>query len=141
MTPPPILELIPHRPPMLLLDRVLAFEADRVVCAARPTLGGVFVTDGAIAGVVTLEYMAQATAACLALARPDDRAVGARGLLIAARRFSIACGVIAVDTELEVVAALTATLGAAASFVCSVDALGKNLASAELTVYLPSDPI
>lgn len=141
MTLPPIVELIPHRPPMLLLDRVVSFEAGRVVCGARPSLGGIFVREGAIPGVVTLEYMAQATAACLALARPHHRALRARGFLVAARRFAIARGAIAVDTELEIVASLTAALGAAASFDCSVGALGKNLASAELTVYLASDPL
>jgi len=139
VTLPPIVDLIPHRPPMLLLDRVIAFEADRVTCGARPTLGCIFVREAAVPGVVTLEYMAQATAACLALARPRD-GVHARGLLVAARRFSITRGAIAVDTELEVVAALTATLGAAASFDCSVGALGKTLASAQLTVYLAAAP-
>ncbi len=138
---PPIVELIPHRPPMLLLERVVSFEADRVVCGARPSLGCIFVREGAIPGVATLEYMAQAAAACLALARPGGRTLGARGFLVAARRFSIVRDRIDAGTELEIVARLSAALGAAASFDCSVGALGEQLASAELTVYLASDPL
>ena len=141
MTWPPIVELIPHRPPMLLLERVLSFEADRVVCSARPTQGSIFARKGAIVAVATLEYMAQATAACLALARPHDPRARGNGLLVAIRHWSLACAEIACDTELRVVALLSATAGPAASFECRVDAAETTLASAELTVYLPSEPV
>jgi len=142
VTLPSLIELIPHRPPMLLLDRVVSFEAHRVVCAARPSHTSIFARQGAILGVVTLEYMAQATAVCLALGRPHDPAARGQGLLVAARRLLLACAEIRVDTELLVVAALSASAGRAASFDCRVDAApdGTTLASAELTVYLAEDP-
>ena len=138
MTLPAISERIPHRPPMLLLERVLHFETNRVVCSARPTGGCIFAREHAIPAVVTLEYMAQATAVCLALARPEHRSPGAFGLLVAARGFTLKSAELAFDTDLTVVALLTATLGEAASFECSVDAAGTNLASARLTVFIPS---
>jgi len=138
VTLPAISELIPHRPPMLLLDRVLHFEADRVVCSARPARDCIFARERAIPAVVTLEYMAQATAVCLALARPEHRSPGAFVLLVAARGFTLKSAELAFDTDFSVVAALTATLGEAASFDCSVDAAGTNLASARLTVFVPS---
>lgn len=142
MTLPPIIELIPHRPPMLLIERVLSFAPDRVVCAARPTHTSIFARNGAIPGVVMLEYMAQATAACLALSRPDDPGARGQGLLVAARHCSLACAEVAFDTELVVVASLSATAGRAASFDCRVAAAadGTQLASAELTVYLQAEP-
>lgn len=128
---------------MLLLDRVLSFDADRVVCAARPSHTSIFARQGAIPGVVMLEYMAQATAACLALGRPQDPAARGQGLLVAARHFSLTCAEIAVDTELVVVAALSASAGRAANFDCRVGAAldGTKFASAELTVYLTEDPV
>jgi len=143
VTPPPLSELIPHRPPMLLLDRVLSFDADRVACAARPTHTSIFARQGMIPAVVLLEYMAQATAACLALGRPHDPSARGHGLLVAVRHFSLACAEIAFDTELVVLAALSATAGRAANFGCRVDAAvsGTELASAELTVYLPGDEV
>ena len=124
---------------MLLLDSVLHFEADRVVCCARPTESCIFAREHAIPAIVTLEYMAQATAVCLALARPDCGSRGAFGLLVAARRLTLKCAELAFDTDLTVVAALTATLGEGASFDCSVAAGGMNLASARLTVFVPSE--
>jgi predicted hotdog family 3-hydroxylacyl-ACP dehydratase len=126
---------------MLLLDRVLHFEADRVVCSARPTGDCIFARERAIPAVVTLEYMAQATAVCLALARPEHRSPGNYGLLVAARRLTLKSAELEFDTELTVVAALTATLGQGASFECSVDAAGTNLASAQLTVFVPSEQV
>jgi predicted hotdog family 3-hydroxylacyl-ACP dehydratase len=141
VTLPAISELIPHRPPMLLLDRVLHFEADRVVCSARPTEGSIFARQRAIPAVIMLEYMAQATAVCLALARPEPGSPAAFGLLVAARRLTLKSAELAFDTELTVVAALTATLGEGASFDCHVDAAGTNLASAQLTVFVPSERV
>ena len=126
---------------MLLLERVLSFEANRVVCGARPTQSSIFAREGAIPAVVTLEYMAQATAACLALARPHDSRARGHGLLVALRHWSLACTEIAEGTELTVVAALSASAGPAASFECRVDFAEATLASAELTVYLPSEPV
>ena len=124
---------------MLLLERVLHFEANRVVCSARPSEGCIFAREHAIPAVVTLEYMAQAAAVCLALAHPEHRSPGAFGLLVAARGFTLKSAELAFDTDLSVMAALTATLGEAASFDCSVDAAGTNLASARLTVFVPSE--
>ena len=125
---------------MLLLDRVLTFEAATVVCSARPTHDSIFARAGVIPAVALLEYMAQAAAACLALGRPQDRAARGLGLLVAARRVAFTCAEIAVDTELAVRAALTATAGRAASFECSVEARGVTLTSAELTVVLSPEP-
>lgn len=124
---------------MLLIERVLSFEAERVVCGARPTEACIFAREGAIPGVVLLEYMAQATAAYLALARPHDRGARSRGLLVSARHFALAVPVIACGTELVVSARPTASAGPAAGFECRVDGEESHLARAELTVYLASE--
>src|SRR5512135_132235 len=76
-----LVDLIPHRAPWLLVDRVVArgedtVEAERRVAADDPLLAG-----GELPELLVLEALAQ-TAACL-----NAGALGAhRGLLVAAQR-------------------------------------------------------
>ncbi len=65
---PPISELLPHSPPMRLLDTVDSFEGARVECSATllPTCPFADGT-GAVDALVTVELVAQAAAAWAAL--------------------------------------------------------------------------
>ena len=77
-----LVDLIPHRPPWLLVDRVTArgdgfVEAEKRLAAGDPLVG----TQG-LPEVLVLEALAQ-TAACL-----NAAGLGAhRGMLVAAQRF------------------------------------------------------
>ncbi len=67
--------IIPHRDPMLLLDRVLEMEGDRIVCEKRLTgeedfFRGHFPDYPVMPGVLIIEAMAQA-AAVNVLSRPE----------------------------------------------------------------------
>jgi 3-hydroxyacyl-[acyl-carrier-protein] dehydratase len=58
------IDLIPHRPPFLLVDRVIAVEDDRVDAEKLVTAGDPLVGDGGLGGPLLMEACAQ-TAACL----------------------------------------------------------------------------
>ena len=60
---PPIVELVPHRPPMLLLDRVLAYDGECVTCETVLRPDSPFADQGHVPAVVGIEYMAQTIAA------------------------------------------------------------------------------
>lgn len=69
---------IPHRPPFLLVDDIIAFEKD-VTCTARrhvdpadPVFGGHFPGNPVYPGVLILEHMAQA--ACFLMNHSSDGA-------------------------------------------------------------------
>lgn len=70
-----ILELLPHRYPFLLVDRVLAFEKDTSLTAIKnvtfnePFFQGHFPNQPVMPGVLLLEAMAQAGGLLLALSR------------------------------------------------------------------------
>jgi 3-hydroxyacyl-[acyl-carrier-protein] dehydratase len=84
-TPKPILDvegiqrLLPHRPPFLLVDRVVAFEKDTSLTAIKgvtmnePFFAGHFPGHPVMPGVLILEALAQAAAllACLSLS-PEE---------------------------------------------------------------------
>jgi predicted hotdog family 3-hydroxylacyl-ACP dehydratase len=62
---PPIEKLVPHGPPIRALERLLDWAPGRAVCELHVTRSMPFVHEARLASVVTLEYMAQAVAACL----------------------------------------------------------------------------
>jgi predicted hotdog family 3-hydroxylacyl-ACP dehydratase len=84
---PPIADLLPHRAPMILLDRVLLFcpaflEAE--VCVRSDSL---FVKDGVVPAWVGVEYMAQ-TCACFAGMEARTRGESPRvGFLLGTRAY------------------------------------------------------
>ena len=73
-----ILELLPHRPPFLLVDRVLELAenyvlAEKLVSASEPALGGHFPGRPIFPGVLIIEAMAQAAGIWLASTSPERR--------------------------------------------------------------------
>ena len=60
---PPLEQLLPHRPPMLLLDAVERFDGAVLACRVTPRAGGPFVRGGFVPALVSVEYFAQAAAA------------------------------------------------------------------------------
>lgn len=61
---PPVAELLPHRGPAVLLERVLEHDTQRTVCAVDPAAGAAMRdADGSIPAAFGLEFMAQTVAA------------------------------------------------------------------------------
>ena len=144
-------ELLPHRPPMVLVDAVESFdpEAKRLTARVTVTPAQIFHfdpgADGAEAGVpnwVAIEYMAQT---CAALAGYWDRHVApdqpARpGLLLGTRKLTLGLDRFAAGQVYHVTAVNAFSDSDAASFECFIaDDSGTEVASAILSAYRPPD--
>lgn len=104
MTPayPSMARLMPHGPPMRALEAMLEWEEGRACCRVTVREGMPFVRDGRLASLITLEYMAQAVAACLgyeALLGGEGVRVG---MVIAVRKMEIVVPFVAEGTELHI---------------------------------------
>lgn len=131
---PPIAELVPHRPPMLLLDRALCADEQGIVCALTITADAPFCRDGAVAAVVAIEYMAQAAAAWLgALALSRIEGAGG-GFLVGLRDVRLQIDAFACGDALEVHALHVWGTERFMSFDCRVVRGGVDVASATLNV-------
>ncbi len=89
MTYPTFSELVPHSGRMVLLDEMLEWEPGKATCRLELRDGAPFVDDGAVDAIVSIEYMAQAVAACLgyeAFVGGDGVRVG---MIIASKRFDV----------------------------------------------------
>jgi len=131
---PAIEDLLPHRGPMRLLDVVVAWRPDAVVCRAEVRADNPFLREGRLEAVAHMELLAQAAAAHITLADPLRRPI--RGYLVAARDLKFAGEAeVPQGTILEVAVQEVARLGAFASYEGRVTREGREVAWGNVRVY------
>lgn len=135
---PSVLDLLPHGPELMLLDRVTAKDADGIMVAVSIGADSPFLVPGhGVPAHVGLEYMAQA---CGAFAGLEAHAHGEPvrvGYLLGTRRYQASACWFAEGETLDVVAQLVLPAAPMAVFDCRIEARGVPLATAQLTVYQP----
>jgi len=136
---PPIAEVVPHRPPMLLLDRVLSYDGEGAVCELVIKPNSPFVeaseSGGEVPAVVGLEYMAQAAAAAAGMSARDKGGPPRMGFLLGCRNLTIAVDSFRVGDRLTVEARRTFGENDLGSFACQVRRGDEVLVEGALTVY------
>ena len=144
MTQIPLEDLLPHRPPMVLIDGVESFDAAAMRLVARVTIreGQLFYAEGGVPNWAAIEFMAQAAAA-LAGCFDKERAPAqpARpGLLLGTRRLELHTDSFAAGRTYRVTAASTFWDAETAAFACTVvDDAGVAVAEAAINAYRPPD--
>ena len=134
---PPIETLLPHRPPMILLDAVVACDEARLsaVVTIRPT--SLFIEAYRVPGHVGIEYMAQACGA-FAGAEALRRGEAVRiGFLLGTRRYIMHAPWFQLGECLTVSVSLGYRDESMATFDGRIDVTGTLAAEARLTVYQP----
>ena len=132
---PPITELVPHRPPMLLLDRVVSWDHGRVVCGVVLRHDSPFVVSGRVSSTVAIEYMAQCIAVYAGLgghARSEPVRIG---YLLGSREVIFEVEDFRVGDELRVEASHLWGDDALGSFACAVHRRGRVAARGTLNVF------
>jgi 3-hydroxyacyl-[acyl-carrier-protein] dehydratase len=122
-----LVDLIPHRPPWLLVDRVVTRSDDRVEAEKRLAADDPLLAPDGLPELLALEALAQ-TAACL-----NAGALGAhRGLLVAASRVTFDGRAQAGDV-VTLRARKTATMGALVRFETEALVGERVIARGEMT--------
>jgi predicted hotdog family 3-hydroxylacyl-ACP dehydratase len=132
---PPVAELVPHRPPMILIDEILDIGEKSLSARVALTERSPFVEDGKLPALVTLEYMAQSIAAFAGAARRAEGKPVRLGLLIACREMELDVDSLSVGDELEVTVNQVWTDEQLGSFDCLVTRRGEKISRATLSVY------
>lgn len=105
---PPLTDLLPHRPPMLLLREILTHDDARTVCLARFTSADAALlrdADNTLPATLGLELIAQTMAVHDGLRRrAENRPRATRGLLLGSRRFELLARALPLGTPLHVIA-------------------------------------
>ena len=135
-----IAELLPHRPPMILLDRVDNFAADALTASVAITPSSLFCADGSVPSHIALEYMAQACAAHAGIvAREKGEPVGI-GFVLGTRDFVSMVAGFAIGDRLDIIVTLVFNQARMGAYDCQIVIDDRLVAKARLTVYQP-EPI
>jgi predicted hotdog family 3-hydroxylacyl-ACP dehydratase len=132
---PAITELVPHAAPILALEELVDADEGRACARLVVRADDPFARDGTVDAVVTLEYMAQAVAACLGWeARRAGRAVRV-GMVVACREMRLERSSLPVGSELRIEVRRVHGTEASSHFDAEVrDSSGARVASATLTL-------
>jgi predicted hotdog family 3-hydroxylacyl-ACP dehydratase len=132
-------ELLPHAPPMILLDEVVSFDETSLVARVTIRPDQPFVADGRVPAHIGIELMAQA---CGAWAGATGRETGQPvrpGMLLGTRRYEATVDSFGLGDILTVTIALNFRDSELGVFDCTVERHAEVLAKAQLTVYQPAD--
>jgi len=139
---PPIAALLPHAPPMLLLDELLEHGTDFVTAAATIRADNPFFdreADG-IPCHIGIELMAQTCGAYAGLCSLTEGRPPALGFLLGTRKYACSTSRFDEGERLVVRSSVVYMDGEMGVFECRIDVGADEVASAQLTVYQPADP-
>jgi predicted hotdog family 3-hydroxylacyl-ACP dehydratase len=138
---PPIEQLVPHRPPMILIDRMIEATDTAMTCEVTITPQTLLIESAGVPAFVGLEYMAQAVAAYGGYkAYLAGQPIGL-GLLLGTPQLKISCQFFHCGQTLQIQVTHIWGDNELMQFQCTIhDALtGVLLQQAELTVFKPQD--
>ncbi len=132
----PVRELLPHDPPMVLLDRVVNYTEAGLIAEVDISDETMFCSDGGVPGWVGIEYMAQAVAAHAGYKARLDGGSPEIGYLLGTRAYKSTISHFPVGATLRVhIEALFVEVGLGA-FECRID-MADTVATAKINVYQP----
>jgi predicted hotdog family 3-hydroxylacyl-ACP dehydratase len=135
--PYPVAALLPHEPPMILIDEVRGWEQGRLDATVDIRPGIPFFEAGqGVPAHVGIEYMAQACGAYAGLEAVTAGLPVRLGLLLGTRRYLSAVSWFAPGQQLLVRVAELFRDGTLGMFDCRIEGDGRELAVAQLSVYL-----
>jgi 3-hydroxyacyl-[acyl-carrier-protein] dehydratase len=137
-----MLDLVPHRPPMLLLDELVRAEGDEALATGRVREDCPFLTErGELDSLAGAELIAQASAALQAVGS-SARGTASAGMLVGMRDFEV-LGTAKVGSSLEVIVREGPSHAALKFMSGEVWADGVQFAKGELRLFsgtLPAPP-
>ncbi len=138
---PPLEQLLPHQPPMILIDRLLEANEQETVCEVTITPESMFLEAAGVPAFVGLEYMAQSVAAHIGYQHYLAHEPITVGLLMGTRRLETACQCFELGQTLRIhVSHVWGTLELR-RFRCTITAAptGIVLQHAELLIFKPKN--
>jgi predicted hotdog family 3-hydroxylacyl-ACP dehydratase len=138
---PPIADLLPHGPPMILLDDVVGRTEDGLTAAVTIRSDSQFAVPGAgVPAHVGIEYMAQACGAFAGLEAVLAKQPVRLGFLLGTRRFQAFVPWLREGWLLTVTVTTVFREDQMAVFDCCIRHETTEIATAQITVYQPDDP-
>ena len=139
-------KILPHKKPMILIDKVLEFDVQNLTLKAEVIINeNPMFYDKSLGGVpswIGLEYMAQTIAALSGIYESErDGGEPIMGFILGTRKYENNIAFYENEKSYYILAEEQFNNMELCSFKCTVtDKIGKVCASAELNVFRPLDP-
>jgi predicted hotdog family 3-hydroxylacyl-ACP dehydratase len=138
---PAIAELLPHRPPMILLDEVVGWDGATISTAVTIRPETLFREAEGVPAHIGIEYMAQ-TCGSFAGAQAIEAGRPVRiGFLLGTRRYAVHRPWFRLGERLTVTASLVYADDSMANFDVRIEVSGVLAAAAQLTVFQPPEGV
>lgn len=138
---PALRDLLPHRPPMILLDELVRCEGPEVVCRVTVRDGTPFVEAGRVPALVSLEYFAQTVAALYAWQNFNKPGAFTVGMVVGARDLSLETDFFDVGDTLTITGVEAFTAPPISQFRCELrGAHDRVLARGSISVVAGGPP-
>jgi predicted hotdog family 3-hydroxylacyl-ACP dehydratase len=131
--------LLPHQPPMILLDKVVAYDDATLIASVAITESSLFLAGERVPGHVGIEYMAQACGAYAGAQALDAGEPVKIGFLLGTRLCRVLVPWFRISDRLIVTASIIFRDEQMAAFDCRVEIDGQLAADAQLKFYQPDD--
>lgn len=136
----PVHELLPHDPPMVLLNRVVSYEESTLLAEVDIREDSMFHSEGGVPGWAGIEYMAQAVAAHAGFQARLEGKSPSIGYLLGTRSYRCLLPVFPTGATLKIhIESLFVEMGLGA-FACRID-VDQNVATATINVYQPGGDV
>lgn len=132
-----VLERMPHKPPMLLVDEVISVEGPRITCKAKITADHILLDPergGAITPLFAIELFAQAAAALMVYHAAKQGAGMESGYLLGTRKLELELDAIHVGDELTIRAEELWGAGPLSQLDCTLEHGGAIVARGSINV-------
>ena len=137
--PYPIAALLPHQPPMILLDKVIAYDDATIITSVAITESSLFLAPEGVPGHVGIEYMAQACGAFAGAQALDTGQQVKIGFLLGTRLCRVLMPWFRIGDHLTITATMIFHDEEMAAFDCKIEIDGQLAADAQLKVYQPDN--
>ncbi|PKG82621.1 3-hydroxylacyl-ACP dehydratase [Colwellia sp. 75C3] len=138
----PIEDVVPHKHPMILIDKLVAYNDLIAQCSLTITSKSNFYNDEkqSVPSYVAIEYMAQSIAAFANANEKDQGGEVAIGFLVSSRKLKVFVSEFTLGMELTVtVEQLYAEESGLSAFDCFVEHDGERVVEAKINIFQPQD--
>jgi predicted hotdog family 3-hydroxylacyl-ACP dehydratase len=137
--PYPIDALLRHKPPMMLLDKVIGYDHSGLVASVTITSASMWLHPDGVPSHIGIEYMAQACGAWAGAQALDVGEPVKIGFLLGTRLCRLLVPWFRIGDRLMITASIAFQDEQMAAFDCRIDLDGQLAADAQLKVYQPGD--
>lgn len=130
----PLVELVPHRPPMLLVDELVSHEGRGIVCRSTIREDHLFLRDGKVSSLIAIELFAQTAAALVGLLAPPGGPSMTQGALLGSRQVKLFTGALVPGDVVEIHCTESWTIEMAAQIDCALYRRGEKIAEGTINV-------